>query len=88
MPAKPSPNVNEQIEQAAKAIGRGKVRRKVFEAIYHHEAKVKTVGENQFARARCAHPSAASHGHHSAESTRVATTRAKRSRSSSSLSES
>lgn len=34
-----------QIETAVRAIGRGKVRRKVFDAIYHHKAKVKTVGE-------------------------------------------
>lgn len=34
-----------QIETAVRAIGRSAVRRKVFEAIYHHKAKVKTVGE-------------------------------------------
>ena len=38
-------NANEQIEQAAKAIGRGEVRRKVFEAIYHHKSKVKSVAD-------------------------------------------
>lgn len=38
-------NTNEQIEQAAKAIGRGEVRRKVFEAIYHHKSKVKSVAD-------------------------------------------
>lgn len=38
-------NANEHIEQAAKAVGRGEVRRKVFEAIYHHKAKVKSVAE-------------------------------------------
>lgn len=34
-----------QIETAVRAIGRSAVRRMVFEAIYHHKAKVKTVGE-------------------------------------------
>jgi hypothetical protein len=34
-----------QIETAVRAIGRSTARRKVFEAIYHHKAKVKTVGE-------------------------------------------
>lgn len=38
-------NANEQIEHAAKTIGKSKVRRKVFEAIYHHKSKVKTVAE-------------------------------------------
>src|SRR4051812_20983262 len=38
-------NANEHIEQAAKTIGRSRVRRKVFEAIYHHKAKVKSVGQ-------------------------------------------
>jgi hypothetical protein len=37
-------NTEEQIERAAKIVGRGE-RRRVFEAIYHHKAKVKTVGE-------------------------------------------
>jgi hypothetical protein len=37
-------NTEEQIEVAAKAVGRG-ARRKVFEAIYYHKAKVKTAGE-------------------------------------------
>jgi hypothetical protein len=36
-------NANEQIESVAKAIGRSKVRRQVFEAIYHHKSPVKTV---------------------------------------------
>lgn len=35
-------NTEEQIERAAKTIGRG-ARRQVFEAIYHHKAKIKTV---------------------------------------------
>lgn len=35
-------NTEEQIERAAKTIGRGK-RRAVFEAIYHHKSKIKTV---------------------------------------------
>lgn len=38
-------NTSEQIEHAAKTIGRSVVRRKVFEAIYHHKAKVKSVDE-------------------------------------------
>jgi hypothetical protein len=38
-------NTEEQIERAAKTIGRSKVRREVFDAIYHHKAPVKTVGE-------------------------------------------
>jgi hypothetical protein len=38
-------NVNEQIEAVAKAIGRSKPRRQVFEAIYHHKSLVKTVGQ-------------------------------------------
>ena len=37
-------NVNEQIEAVANAIGRSKVRRQVFEAIYHHKSPIKTVG--------------------------------------------
>ena len=37
-------NNPEQIAEVAKAIGRG-ARRKVFDAIYHHKAKVKSVGE-------------------------------------------
>lgn len=36
-------NAEEQIERAAKIIGTGKVRPKVFEAIYYHKTKVKTV---------------------------------------------
>ncbi len=36
-------NAEEQIERAAKLVGRGKVRPKVFERIYHHKSKVKTV---------------------------------------------
>lgn len=36
-------NTNEQIEAVAKAIGRSRVRRQVFEAIYHHKSPVKTV---------------------------------------------
>lgn len=36
-------NAEEQIERAAKVVGRGKVRPKVFEAIYHHKSKVKSV---------------------------------------------
>ena len=35
-------NADEQIERAAKTIGRG-VRRNVFEAIYYHKSRVKTV---------------------------------------------
>lgn len=38
-------NANEQIEQAAKTIGSGDVRRKVFDAVYHHKSKVKTVAQ-------------------------------------------
>jgi hypothetical protein len=38
-------NVNEQIEAVAKAIGKSKPRRQVFQAIYHHKSLVKTVGE-------------------------------------------
>lgn len=41
----PLSNTEEQIERAAKTVGRGAVRRKVFDAIYHHKAKVKTVGQ-------------------------------------------
>src|SRR5712692_7401408 len=37
-------NTEEQIERAAKTVGTG-ARRKVFDAIYHHKAKVKSVGE-------------------------------------------
>lgn len=37
-------NAEEQIERAAKIVGRGKVRPKVFKAIYHHKARVKSVG--------------------------------------------
>ncbi len=37
-------NTEEQIERAAKTVGRG-ARRMVFEAIYHHKAKVKSVGD-------------------------------------------
>jgi hypothetical protein len=38
-------NTNEQIEQAAKAIGRSKERRQVFEAIYHGKQRVKSAAE-------------------------------------------
>src|SRR5579864_3036472 len=38
-------NTEEQIERAAKTIGRSKVRRAVFDAIYHHKSPVKTVEE-------------------------------------------
>jgi hypothetical protein len=38
-------NVNEQIDAAARAIGRSRIRRKVFEAIYHHKKKIKTASE-------------------------------------------
>jgi hypothetical protein len=38
-------NAEEQIERAAKAVGRGEARPRVFEAIYHHKAKVKTVAD-------------------------------------------
>lgn len=38
-------NTEEQIERAAKTIGRAVARRHVFDAIYHHKAPVKTVGE-------------------------------------------
>lgn len=38
-------NVNEQIEAVAKAIGKSKLRRQVFQAIYHHKSLVKTVGQ-------------------------------------------
>src|SRR5579872_4534332 len=37
-------NTEEQIERAAKTVGRG-ARRIVFEAIYHHKAKAKSVGD-------------------------------------------
>lgn len=36
-------NAEEQIELAAKTLGRSPARRQVFEAIYHHKARVKTV---------------------------------------------
>jgi len=36
-------NAEEQIERAAKTIGRSAARRKVFEAIYHHKRMTKTV---------------------------------------------
>jgi len=36
-------NAEEHIERAAKTVGRGKVRPKVFDAIYHHKTKVKSV---------------------------------------------
>ena len=38
-------NRNEQIENAAKAIGRSQLKRSVFEAIHHHKKRVKTVAE-------------------------------------------
>ena len=38
-------NIEENIERAAKAIGRSTPRRKVFEALYFHKKKVKTVQE-------------------------------------------
>jgi hypothetical protein len=38
-------NTEEQIERAAKTVGRSKVRRAVFDAIYHHKSPVKTVAE-------------------------------------------
>lgn len=38
-------NTEEQIERAAKTIGRGDVRPKVFAAIYHHKKKIKSVTE-------------------------------------------
>ncbi|HVA14677.1 MAG TPA: hypothetical protein VNF99_15630 [Stellaceae bacterium] len=38
-------NLNEQLEVAAKAVGRSEVRRKVFSAIYYHKAKRKTVSQ-------------------------------------------
>jgi hypothetical protein len=38
-------NANEQIEQTAKAIGRSKLHRTVFEAIYDGKQRIKTVGE-------------------------------------------
>jgi hypothetical protein len=37
-------NTEEQIERAARTVGRGD-RRRVFDAIYHHKARVKTVSE-------------------------------------------
>src|SRR5947207_5523854 len=36
-------NPNEQIDHAVRVIAKSAVRRKVFEAIYHHKSKVKTV---------------------------------------------
>ena len=36
-------NAEEQIERAAKIIGRGTIRPKVFEAIYYHKTRIKTV---------------------------------------------
>src|SRR5690349_10110200 len=38
-------NTNEQIEQAAKAIGRSVERRKFFETVYHGKQRVKTAPE-------------------------------------------
>lgn len=38
-------NTNEQIEQAAKAIGSSRQRREVFEAIYHGKKRIKTASE-------------------------------------------
>lgn len=38
-------NTEEQIERAAKIIGRGAIRPKVFDAIYYHKAKMKSVSE-------------------------------------------
>src|SRR5258705_4673431 len=38
-------NAEEQIERAAKVIGRSDPRRAVFKAIYHHKKKIKTVTE-------------------------------------------
>ncbi len=38
-------NTNEQIEQAAKAIGKSKLHRNVFETIYNGKQRIKTVGE-------------------------------------------
>jgi hypothetical protein len=38
-------NTEEQIERAAKTLGRSIARKKVFDKIYHHKAKVKTVSE-------------------------------------------
>jgi hypothetical protein len=37
-------NAEEQIERAARVVGRG-ARRKVFEAIYHHKARIKSASE-------------------------------------------
>jgi hypothetical protein len=36
-------NAEEQIERAAKTIGRGTIRPRVFEAIYYHKTRIKTV---------------------------------------------
>lgn len=41
----PLSNTEEHIERAAKTIGRSRVRRKIFEAIYHHKKKQKSVSE-------------------------------------------
>lgn len=41
----PLSNHEEQIERAARVVGRGVVRRKVFEAIYHHKMRVKSAGD-------------------------------------------
>ncbi|MGO8917179.1 MAG: hypothetical protein ACLQJR_14835 [Stellaceae bacterium] len=38
-------NSPEQIEIAAKTLGRNKARRAVFDAIYHHKSQIKTVGK-------------------------------------------
>lgn len=38
-------NSNEQIDHAARTIGRSDIRRKVFTAIYHGKKRIKTVGE-------------------------------------------
>jgi hypothetical protein len=40
-------NTEENIERAAKIIGRGQARPKVFEAIYHHKSRVKTASAIQ-----------------------------------------
>ena len=39
-------NTPEHIEEAVKAIGRSKLKRGVFEAIYYHKMKVKSVNDN------------------------------------------
>lgn len=56
-------NTHEQIEQAAKTIGRGKIRRKVFEAIYHHKSRTKTVAQIA-KRARLSRMRVLQHGRH------------------------